>query len=267
MTAWKDFVVNLGKVHLKFLFKKDRYQVSIKGHSSIENFKLNDSQFNFKKSRYNKIYYVPVVGKGVLDIYYSDTCGRQIADKNTLRSVVVNVIAVNRYGQLIDNVHLRKKQSKKNLKLNPPGTYTNVIRADNKYDLSVPKEQTVSVELDSSTSLLTKFFYTESHLLQQRWCLFTADKSKTEAIRESFYTTFGLWLNCMPLAEINNYFATENLIIANKPSAEKYDTFQFHDEILLKQNGMKKALFFTEEKFNKWIKSLENAAQGTRRFI
>jgi len=254
--AWKNFVVNYGKLRFKFLFKKNRYQISIKGDTAVMELVINEHKLSFDKGKYLKFYFTPGVQEAQYGIFYTDQNGRIINDQNTINPLILNATAQNKYGQIIENLHIRKRNSNKNRTLYPPGFGLNKINSDEIYDLIVPKNEMAVVQPGYNKSVLTKVLYTHSSILEERLCIFVKKEEAIESLRDEFYKTFGFPAEFQPLEEIRISFATENIVIADTPlSGELSGSFPWHDEILVKRSGQKKVIFFTENNFREWLTS------------
>ena len=256
--VWKDFIVTVRDLRLKFLFKKDRYQISIKGDNRIKNFTINGESLSFVENRYHKTYYIPEKSEAIFDAYYFDEYGRAVNIENldSITKVYLHAVVQNKYGQIINRIHVRKNLTNKNTILNSLDTLPDKIDSTKPFDFVIPKGGVVLVDPDFNDSILTKLLHTDCSLLEKQLNIFTSNKELLSTIRKEFYDVFDFSVNINFLSKMNLTFNTINIIVADKYPGKLIRTSPYFDEVLIKQNGQKKALLISEKNFTKWLKNI-----------
>jgi hypothetical protein len=256
LAVWKDFIVTCAGLRLTFLFKKNRFQISIKGSKSIKDFLINGHKFNFKESSYFKYYYIPDKIETSIRISYTDHDGREIETGNSINPPLISVMALDRYGMICDNLRIRKKTSKRSFNLSYPGSPANKIDSLQAYELIVPKDKIIDTGPLCSDYILNKILYTKADILEEQLCIFLKDESKSFSVRRKFFDVLGLYVSVKPLTELNTAFSSSNIIVSDKPPGKIINTFTFYDEILLKRNGQKKVIFMNENNLERWLRTV-----------
>lgn len=259
LMAWNDFVLQIGSLRLKFLFKRDRYQVSLKGDRSIRNLELNGNSISFESNRYQKTYIYPQKSREVISINFYDSMGQVLNPDqiDTSGKILINGVAQNKYDQIIDRVHVRKKHPGKNNMIHLITDSPDTLHVRQHFDLIVPGNGRVSFELKHQSSLLSQILLSRVPLLENQLNIYSADENQIIKLRESWYNTFKFYPNFYPLSEINNTFSSFCMIIADEYSGELVKLYPDYKEIKLRKHGQKRGLLFSPKSFENWLHNVQ----------
>jgi len=253
--VWKEFTFFYGDLRMKFLFKKNRYQISIKGSKAIKDLRINDEKVGLDTAGYLKKYYETPKLTAHHNTYFYDCHGRTLQKSSVSDPFILNIIAQNKYGHIHPNIHVRKLKSRKNIHLNPPGSDLNLLSAHAEYEVIIPKTAIIKLETEYKDSYLNRILLSRASVLQEKLCIFLEENNQAELLMKAFRAVFGFQPLIQPLSKINQIFNTDNIIISQKSPGEEKIRLPLYSEILVKKGGQKRALLFSQQNFLKWLKT------------
>lgn len=239
--CWKKFVLNANGVRFKFLFKGNRFQISLRAVKWVKEVFLNQQKIVFKDSIYQKAYLEKEKKEAISIIHFFDEDGRSV-DISQLMPVnsAINVQSViqDRYGFIADEIQMKKSTGKITFRQAlafPPQS----INVDKPFDIWIKNSVPNKFVPDLRKSLLHDFKNTEASLLRFQACIFLSDKEKITEISHLLKSQTGLNITILPLEIINQTNFRFNILLAeeNALKATVVNRQEYYNELIVEKAG------------------------------
>ncbi len=232
--VWRKFEITLNRVRLRFLRKKDRFQVSISGKNYTDAIRINQQIIESVSGHY-PVFYIPV----------SKTESRTEAAlfnewgalPNPYKHAFIHGWNFDSFQHLHDQVQVSGAEEKKSHQI-----AINLNQIENEMAVESGREFRLNNRYSAGYLLkpkimdgyLNSFLYTDAALLQNQCIVYSAKNLKNTA--EQFYTAMGFYPTVRALGDLH---LVENafVIIANE---------NFNGESVSKQEGYKIVSLFPD---------------------
>lgn len=144
--VWRTFEVEIGALRLRFLLKKRRFQVSLKGHENLGRVKVNGMILSFNVSRYHKLYLTLSGNHSYMAYNFYSHSGREIAVKaipQNFHYIYADGIVFNSIGILQTKARLSYNNSKKSLPISLNTATLNKIETGRPFSIACAKMEPV----------------------------------------------------------------------------------------------------------------------------
>ncbi len=231
---WRKFEVNLNRVRLKFLRKKDRFQVSLRGKKYTKAIRINGQIIESVAGQY-PVFYIPVTKtESRTEATFFNEWG---ATPSPYKHAFIHGWSFDSFQQLQEQVQVsivgQKKSHRITINSNQIENET-AVESSREFRLNSRYSTGYSVKPISTDGYLNSFLYTDAALLQNR-CIVYSGKNLKE-IAAFFYAALGFYPTVRDLDEIG---LAENVFvfIVNE---------NFNDVTVSKQEGYKTISLFAD---------------------
>ena len=107
--AWRKGMLRFRDVRLRWLLKRERFQITIMAHADLEGYRINDQAISLKRGQRKILYVYPQKGLGSANLSILTDEGRTIHErkKSGRRPINLSGWASDRYGVFIPVVNIR----------------------------------------------------------------------------------------------------------------------------------------------------------------
>ncbi len=197
---WRQFEVVLNRVRLKFLRKKDRFQVHIRGKNDTDTFYINGQKMKAQSGHY-PVFYIPVSKAA------SQTEAAAFNEWGAMPSLSMPAFI---HGWTFDSFHIlqektqlsvagQKKSNRFTLNINHPKNEA-PVQVNREYRLNGRYSDGYVVPVQTGDGYVESLLYTAAEALQNRLLVYS-DAPPRETARY-FYAAFGFYPSVRPLREV-----------------------------------------------------------------
>jgi hypothetical protein len=254
--CWRSFTLSFQNVRFKFLFKKNRYQISVKSVKWIKKLNVGPDEIEFKESIYQKVHLKKLRQKPVLNVYFYDKKGRSLVPDELPynNEVVMQVMASDYNGFLADRIQM-KKLGKKVWVLNAFSNKQERLKIDEPFSLWIPKCPIVEINPCFSKSLVHDIKNTEAELLPILTGIFVEDIATSNEILDLLKNTFAMNFRSFSTKDIYKSNFRFNIMIIHKQLIEysQIHSYTYHKELTIKAAGNIKVIQIDYLHFKNWL--------------
>ncbi|MCB9057165.1 MAG: hypothetical protein H6627_01255 [Calditrichae bacterium] len=249
--VWRDFVVHINKLRLKILFKKNRFQISIKGTKDIVELKINNKQVLFTDTQYYRIYIENFKTNPSQSITFYDSFGRSFpvdAWPEKSNQVFIKVSANNKYGLISEYVQYQKQGNVRN-RLLECNNEIEPIDFQKPFQIRIPKSEILSFSPVHKNDFISELAFTPADLLQNQLIIYS--DSLQSIISQKWFSLFGFYPKTEKTENLDRSYHKFSILIAAKNSTESIYK-KYIDK--LNRSGRKSIIFDSLEIFETWLK-------------
>ena len=251
--SWRKFEVILNRVRLKFLRKKDRFQVSIRGKKYTDAIHINQQKIEAVSGHY-PVFYIPVSKtESRTEAALFNEWG---AFPNAYKSAFIHGWSFDSFQHLQEQAQISVAGQKKSHLLT-----INVNRAENEKTVESGRELRLNNRYSTGYLLkpktmdgyLASFLYTDAALLQNRCIIYSAKNPKE--IAELFYTAMGFYPAVRALDDIcpmENVFV---IIVAERFNGEVATESEGYKIISLFSDSRQKGMLINQKSIKNVLKA------------
>jgi hypothetical protein len=269
--VWENFTVDIGPLRLKFLFKKNRFQISIKNTKISDVIKIDDVEYSFEKTLYHKIYktLIKVTPNQNLSFYQAD--GFKVHLNSipvSVHNICIHGIAKTRFDQVVNNISIFQNKSKRSQKINPLSYLPEKFVLGESTRINVPKTGEMEYFPQWDTSLLSRLKNTSSGVLSQQWLIFI-DSSRVDRLKISkiFYDHLGYYPHIKNMTEMNAVSNKYSLVISEAVDGKIIFSGKYYEEIRLEKSKEKMILRVHPDNLENWLmanfKTIKNIGESS----
>lgn len=255
--VWKDFTLKIGALRLKFLFKKNRYQVSIKGAKWINGCSIDGEDYSFENTLYFKKYKQVKKTVPKQQLMFFNNNGRVLQLSNITKAeakVNIHGIVTNSYDQLVYSVSISLKNSRKNEQIDPLNYCPTPISLGDQFNVIIPKTTRVVYNIEYISTVLNQLKNSTAEELSQQMIVFLeAPDIYQKKMATLFFKHFGFFVTFMDYVYLNETFNKYNIIISEKHVGRELLQNNKSNEIFLKNIGQKKAISLKPREVESWL--------------
>ena len=196
---WSRFEVTINRMRLKFLRKKDRFQVHMRGKKYTEAFHINNQKVQAFSGHY-PVFYIPVVKSAAQTeaALFNGWGGVPIPNK----AAFIHGWTLDAFQQLREDARLSVEAKKTSgfvtLNHNRPENEI-AVKSGTEFRLKNRYSPAYTLQAKAGESYLNSFLYTPAELLQNRVRVYTAANPQKTA--RLFYDALGFYPYVGPLSE------------------------------------------------------------------